>query len=252
MRRAYEPLFRRFKVDVVLNGHSHAYERTKPMYGWRADGSGCGTVHVMLGGGCANDLTFGYIDEERAMPYLPLKPSYCPCAKGVPLLQPPAPSAAATGANATARAAAAAASSPLPSASSCPRPDPANGGRPSKPCPYAYCELDPDYFRISAYQPPLVADGKYGPAPECTKPTAEFPDPLCPAAGQGPPAWSAYRRTTFGVGQLELLSPTEARWSWFANNFNTDGPKRATDTVLMRRDPSLSCGSAAAAAAAAP
>ncbi len=33
----YEPLFYEYGVDVVLNGHAHAYERSYPMYnftGW--------------------------------------------------------------------------------------------------------------------------------------------------------------------------------------------------------------------------
>jgi hypothetical protein len=78
MRRAYEPVFRQYGVDIALNGHNHGLERSKPMYAWQVDNSGCGTVHVTQGGGCADDLTFGWIDEEELMPYLPLKPSTCP------------------------------------------------------------------------------------------------------------------------------------------------------------------------------
>ena len=33
MRQIYEPLFKQYGVDVVLQGHSHAYERTYPMVG---------------------------------------------------------------------------------------------------------------------------------------------------------------------------------------------------------------------------
>jgi hypothetical protein len=232
MRRAYEPLFRQYKVDVVINGHNHAYERTKPMYNWQPDASGCGTVHLMIGGGCADDLTFGYLDEERAIPYLKLKPSTCPLD------------------------------------------NPDDG----KVCPYSYCS-NPSNFHIPGYQvrrlvffwggggraaacpvpfclysappppkkeqstqqqPPMLAATKYQLAPACALPSAEFPEPLCPPASAQSP-YSAYRRQTYGVGQLELLSATRARWSWYANNRNKNGPSSATDSVILSRDPSLSC-----------
>lgn len=191
MRRAYEPLFRQYGVDVVLNGHNHAYERSKPVYAWEVD-QGCGTVHLMAGGGCADDLTFGVIDEEEMMPYLPLKPSTCPA-------------------------------------------DPTK----DKVCPYTYCR-DQEKFNIPGYQPPMLSKSKYEKAPACALPDPQYPDPLCPQGGVQP-AWSAYREATYGVGQLELLSPTKARWSFYANNRNKNGPKSATDSVILTRTPGISC-----------
>jgi hypothetical protein len=35
MRQAYEPLLVRHQVDVVLSGHVHAYERTKPVVNYQ-------------------------------------------------------------------------------------------------------------------------------------------------------------------------------------------------------------------------
>jgi len=36
-------------VDIVLNGHVHAYERTAAVYKWQLDE--CGPVHLNLGDG---------------------------------------------------------------------------------------------------------------------------------------------------------------------------------------------------------
>lgn len=44
MRLTYEPLMYRHGVDVVLNGHVHAYERSKPVYNYTLDP--CGPVHI--------------------------------------------------------------------------------------------------------------------------------------------------------------------------------------------------------------
>jgi hypothetical protein len=106
-------------------------------------------------------------------------------------------------------------------------------------CPYVYCQ-DPSKFYIPAYQPPGLADSKYTLAPECALPSAEYPQPLCPASNEQP-AYSAYRASTYGVGNLELLSPTKARWTWYRNDNNKRGPKSPTDSVVLTRDPSLSC-----------
>jgi hypothetical protein len=209
MRRAYEPTFRQYQVDIVFNGHAHSYERSKPMYAWREDPTGCGTVHITLGGSNGDDLAYGYVDEERTQQYLRLKPDYCPCA------------------------------APLTPTGDCPAPNPTNSGKPKKPCPYAYCDVDPSkYFLIPAYQPPLTAGVKYGIAPACMLPSAEFPDPLCPT---GQPEWSAFRKTTFGVGSLELLSSTRAKWSWYENNLNRNGPSKPQDSVILTRTQKQAC-----------
>jgi hypothetical protein len=40
MRQAYEPLLVRHQVDVVLSGHVHAYERTKPVVNYQVGSKG--------------------------------------------------------------------------------------------------------------------------------------------------------------------------------------------------------------------
>ena len=45
----YEPLFYQYRVDFVLNGHVHAYERTHPMYNYTVDQ--CGPVYLTMGDG---------------------------------------------------------------------------------------------------------------------------------------------------------------------------------------------------------
>lgn len=48
-RKAFEPLFVKYKVDVALSGHVHSYERTHPV----SDGSvtPCGTTYITIGDG---------------------------------------------------------------------------------------------------------------------------------------------------------------------------------------------------------
>ncbi len=49
--RELVPLFDRYGVDIVWNGHIHSYERTWPLREDRATGSGNGTVYMITGGG---------------------------------------------------------------------------------------------------------------------------------------------------------------------------------------------------------
>jgi len=49
MQRSMEPLLYEAGVDLVLNGHVHAYERTFPVYNGQRDP--CGPVHLNLGDG---------------------------------------------------------------------------------------------------------------------------------------------------------------------------------------------------------
>ena len=44
-----EPLLYDAGVDVVLNGHVHAYERSRPVRDWKEDA--CGAVHLTVGDG---------------------------------------------------------------------------------------------------------------------------------------------------------------------------------------------------------
>ena len=45
----YEPLFYQNRVDFVVNGHVHAYERTHPMFNYQKDN--CGPVYLTVGDG---------------------------------------------------------------------------------------------------------------------------------------------------------------------------------------------------------
>ena len=45
----YEPLFLLHGVDIVLNGHVHAYERTHPMYQYQLNP--CGPIYLTVGDG---------------------------------------------------------------------------------------------------------------------------------------------------------------------------------------------------------
>ena len=48
-RRQYEPLLYQYGVDVVMNGHVHAYERSHPVFNNTANP--CGITHLVLGDG---------------------------------------------------------------------------------------------------------------------------------------------------------------------------------------------------------
>ncbi|RKH56628.1 discoidin domain-containing protein [Corallococcus llansteffanensis] len=54
MRRQFGPLFEKYGVDLVLTGHDHDYERSKPMYGdAMASGSQRGIPYLVVGSGGA-------------------------------------------------------------------------------------------------------------------------------------------------------------------------------------------------------
>jgi hypothetical protein len=50
LQEAWVPLYDRHRVDLVLNGHDHDYERTHPMYNGQPTAPGDGTVYVVSGG----------------------------------------------------------------------------------------------------------------------------------------------------------------------------------------------------------
>ena len=54
LRETLRPLFERTGVDVVLAGHDHHYERTRPLRGGEPVPPGCGPVYVVTGGGGAS------------------------------------------------------------------------------------------------------------------------------------------------------------------------------------------------------
>lgn len=47
MRQALEPILHEYGVDFVVNGHVFAYERSVPVFNYKADP--CGTTHVTVG-----------------------------------------------------------------------------------------------------------------------------------------------------------------------------------------------------------
>jgi acid phosphatase type 7 len=68
----FEPLFLKYKVDFVLNGHMHGYDRSPPVYNYQPNS--CGPVYVTVGcGGIRPDIEF--VDELR--PDNPVPASYC-------------------------------------------------------------------------------------------------------------------------------------------------------------------------------
>lgn len=53
---------------------------------------------------------------------------------------------------------------------------------------------------------------------------------LCP---KSQPSYSAFREQAYGAGVLDLLSPTEARWSFFSHR----DPTKPSDTIIIKRSP---------------
>jgi hypothetical protein len=53
LQAAWMPIYDKHRVDLVLNGHDHDYERTFPMRGGAVAPDGRGTVYVVNGGGGA-------------------------------------------------------------------------------------------------------------------------------------------------------------------------------------------------------
>eukprot|EP00047_Mylnosiga_fluctuans_P004384 m.234239 g.234239 ORF g.234239 m.234239 type:complete len:587 (-) comp12634_c0_seq1:55-1815(-) len=60
LRRALDPLFERYNVNVVLVAHTHSYERTCPLRGGVCVADGTGVVHLTVGSAGAGLETCGY------------------------------------------------------------------------------------------------------------------------------------------------------------------------------------------------
>lgn len=56
LQRALAPLFDAYGVDLVLAGHDHHYERSRPTRAGRPVPGGCGPVYLVTGGGGASRL----------------------------------------------------------------------------------------------------------------------------------------------------------------------------------------------------
>lgn len=73
-RSIYEPLFIRYGVSIVFNGHDHNYQRTYPMNNYKRDS--CGPVHLVLGNGGVERVA-----DNRNIDRIPVnstaRPAYC-------------------------------------------------------------------------------------------------------------------------------------------------------------------------------
>ncbi len=68
--KALEPLFLKYKVDLVLQGHDHDYERTVPVKEGMPDEAG-GIIYITLGGG-GNPLYIQRRNEDWSAKFLPV------------------------------------------------------------------------------------------------------------------------------------------------------------------------------------
>lgn len=66
LRRALEPLFLEHGVDVVLTGHDHHYERSRPVRRGEPVPPGCGPVYFVTGGGGATRFARAITPEGPA------------------------------------------------------------------------------------------------------------------------------------------------------------------------------------------
>jgi len=69
-RAALEPLFEKYKVDMVFQGHNHDYERTKPMKDGIPDDK-AGIIYITLGGG-GQTLYFQRTNADWSEKFLPV------------------------------------------------------------------------------------------------------------------------------------------------------------------------------------
>ncbi len=59
LEREISPLFDEYGVDLVLSGHDHHYERTRPLHDDEIALPGCGPVYIVTGGGGASRFARG-------------------------------------------------------------------------------------------------------------------------------------------------------------------------------------------------
>lgn len=70
VRARWEPIFDKHRVDVVVNGHNHSYERTHPLRCGEIQAPGAGTVYLTAGCGgnprveIATGLVASYVTHE--------------------------------------------------------------------------------------------------------------------------------------------------------------------------------------------
>ena len=71
LKESLEEFWHRYRVDIYLNGHVHAYERTIPIY--RNTSNSCGTVYITAGDGGnyegkQSDWVFATVQFETSKP----------------------------------------------------------------------------------------------------------------------------------------------------------------------------------------
>ena len=69
-RTTLEPLFEKYKVDLVFQGHDHNYERTKPIKDGLADDAE-GIIYITLGGG-GSPLYFQRTQADWSEKFIPV------------------------------------------------------------------------------------------------------------------------------------------------------------------------------------
>ncbi|KXZ43141.1 hypothetical protein GPECTOR_100g13 [Gonium pectorale] len=195
----WEDIFYEYGVDMVFNGHVHAYERTHPMYKYQPDT--CGPIYVTIGdGGNVEGPYRNYVDESVPA----TNKTYCEFLSygGV---------------------------GPLAMAASAP----------SSWGPIYQRMVQPPGCPTLSFQPasgvaggpPLLilpnsttAASAAGTAASAAAAAAGEPLGFCQSSQ---PAWSAFRDPSFGHAVLELQSDTVARFQWFKNV--------AQDDVVLER-----------------
>lgn len=65
LREALEPLLLEHGVDLVLAGHDHHYERSRPLREGRVEEPGCAPVHMIIGGGGAQRFARSVAPDEQ-------------------------------------------------------------------------------------------------------------------------------------------------------------------------------------------
>ena len=87
----------------------------------------------------------------------------------------------------------------------------------------------------SAYSPPsyaVTAPGQWGVGGRCVPPKIEASGNWCPSSQ---PPYSRWREHAYGVGMLDLLSPTKAVWAFYSQESAMFKP--VDEVVLSRADP---------------
>lgn len=100
----------------------------------------------------------------------------------------------------------------------------------------------------SAYSPPnyaVTAPGQWGAGGSCPPPKIAASGEWCPSSQ---PSWSAFRNHAYGVGMLNILSPTKAVWAFYSQESAMFKPY--DEVVLTRADP-VKCAATPATQAAA-